>query len=125
MSYKGGFNEKYPSEIFHSFQFFKYHSFYGYTTVNYPFLFFGQKKENKNKVIRTKYLKEKGFITSNAHDYCKLDGTNNYHNYTIDEAYDHQFLICDHNNEHYNLNAIRCLYDKQNDEHLYDYTEQF
>ena len=125
MSYKGGFNEKYPSEIFHSFQFFKYHSFYGYTTVNYPFLFFGQKKENKNKVIRTKYLKEKGFITSNAHDYCKLDGTNNYHNYTIDEAYDHQFLICDHNNEHYNLNAIRCLYGKQNDEHLYDYTEQF
>ena len=125
MSYKGAFNEKYPSENFHSFQFFKYQSFYGYTSINYPFLFFGQKKENKNKILRTKYLKEKGYITSNTNDYCNIDSTRTYHNYSINEMYDHQFLICDPNNEHQNLNTIRCLYDKQNIEHLYDYTEQF
>ena len=125
MSYKGAFNEKYPSENFHSFQFFKYQSFIGHTTINYPFLFFGQKKENKNKIIRTKYLKEKGYITSNTHDNCQIDGTKNYHNYSIDEMYDHQFLICDYNNGDVSSNTIRCLYDKQNIEHLYDYTEQF
>ena len=125
MSYKGAFNEKYPSEIFHSFQFFKYHAFYGYTTVNYPFLFFGEKKENKNKIMLTKYLKERGFITSNGHDYCEIDNTRNYHNYSFDEIFDHQYLICDHNNEDISINTIRCLYNKQNIEHLYDYTEQF
>ena len=34
ISYKGGFNEKFHSEIFHSFQFFKYHSFIYYTEGN-------------------------------------------------------------------------------------------
>ena len=29
ISFQGGFNEKYPEEKFHSFQFFKYHSFQG------------------------------------------------------------------------------------------------
>ena len=125
MSYKGAFNENYPTENFHSFQFFKYHSFYGHTTVNYPFLFFGEKKENKNKIMLTKYLKDRGFITSNAHDYCLLDNTRNYHNYTFDEIYDHQYIICDHNNEDVSISTIRCLYDKQNIEHLFDYTEQF
>lgn len=125
MSYKGAYNNKYPSENFHSFQFFKYHSFYGYTTINYPILFFGEKKENKNKIILTKYLKERGFITSNAHDYCEIDNTRSYHNYSLDEIFDYQYLICDHNNEDISINTIRCLYDKQNIEHLYDYTEQF
>ena len=125
MSYKGAFNKKYSSEIFHSFQFLKYHSFYGYTTTNYPFLFFGEKKENKNKIMITKYLKERGFITSNTHDYCEIDNIRNYHNYSVDEIYDHQYVICDHNNQDISLNTIRCLYGKQNIEHLYDYTEQF
>ena len=39
MDYKGNFNEKYPEENYHSFEFFKYHAFKGYTTVNYPLLF--------------------------------------------------------------------------------------
>ena len=35
ISYKGDFNKKFPSENFHSFQFFKYHSFNYYTQGNY------------------------------------------------------------------------------------------
>ena len=125
MSYKGGFNEKYPSEIYHSFQFFKYQSFVGHTSTNYPFLFMGQKKNNKNKIYRTKNLKKKGYITSNAHDYCDIENTNLKHTFTMEELYDHQFIICDKSNESINLNTIRCFYDKQNIEQLYDYTEQF
>jgi hypothetical protein len=48
ISYEGGFNEKYPEEKFHSFQFFKYHSFEGRTAGNYPRLFYGNKREAKN-----------------------------------------------------------------------------
>ena len=36
ISYKGGFHERYPTENFHTFQFFKYHSFKEHTRGNYP-----------------------------------------------------------------------------------------
>ena len=49
ISFEGGFNKKYPDEIFHSFQFFKYHSFEGRTAGNYPRLFYGNKRDAKNK----------------------------------------------------------------------------
>ena len=125
MSYKGGFHEHYPKEIYHSFQFFKFFAFYGYTSVNYPLFFYGQKAENRNKTLITKYLKENGYITSNAHDHCSIDNIRCSHNFTIDEVYDHQFIMCDPNNEFISINTIRCLYGKQNIEYLYDYTEQF
>ena len=125
ISYKGGFNEKYPSEIFHSFQFFKYYSFIGYTVRNYPYIFYGQNREDENITLITKHLKNIGYITSNAHDYCDKDNTRTLHNITKEEMYDHQFIICDPNNDHINLNTIRCLYGKQSTEHLYEYTSKF
>ena len=125
MPYKGLSNEKYPSENYHSFQFFKYHSFKGNTYSNYPRLFFGARAGKDNITLITKHLKENGYITSYVHDYCDKDNTRLHHNYTIDEIYDHQFLLCDPNNEFVNLNEIRCLYGKQNFEHLYEYTNQF
>ena len=48
ISYEGGFNEKYPNEKFHSFQYFKYHSFEGRTAGNYPPLYYGNKREAQN-----------------------------------------------------------------------------
>ena len=125
MSYKGKSHEKYPEENYHSFQFFKYHSFKGNTHSNYPKLFFGESAGKGNITLITKHLKENGYITSYVHDYCDKDNTRLHHNYTIDEMYDHQFLLCDPNNEFVNLNEIRCLYGKQNFEHLYEYTNQF
>ena len=125
ISYKGGKNENYPSENFHSFQFFKYISFKGYTTVNYPLLFYGQKKDNKNKALITKFFKENGYITSLVHDTCSRDNTRSYHNFTLEEIYDHEFLICDPNNDNFSLYSKRCLYGKQNIEYLLEYTEQF
>ena len=126
MSYKGGFNEKYPSEIFHSFQFFKYHAFGGFTFFNYPILFYGQKRqENNTKYPLYKYFKENGFITCNVHDYCAIENTDTYHDFTFDDIFDHQFLPCDPNNNDFNINIIRCLYDKQNMEYFLEYIEQF
>ena len=125
MPYKGGYNKKYPSEKFHSFQFFKYHSFKGYTTVNYPFLFYGQKKENIQKNLITKYLKHNGYVTCNVHDYCEVENTRTFHNLSLEEVYDHQYLSCDPNDYDISVNKIRCLYGKQNIEYFLNYTEQF
>ena len=125
MSYKGGYNKKYPSEIFHSFQFFKYHSFQGYTSNNYPLIFYGQKKNSKRKNLITKFLKKNGYVTCNVHDYCHVENSRSYHNYSTEEVFDHQYISCDPNENNINLNIIRCLYDKQNIEHFLNYIEQF
>ena len=125
ISYKGGFHERYPTETFHSFQFFKYHSFKDYTRDNYPRLFYGNDR-NKTKFVRiTKYLKENGFITSYSSDVCERDNIRTLHNLTIDEIDDHQMLLCDPNTEMYTKNTIKCLYGKINIEHLLEYTNQF
>ena len=53
-SFEGGFNENYPEEKFHSFQFFKYQSFIGRTAANFPRLFYGNRREAKNIIRLTK-----------------------------------------------------------------------
>jgi len=125
MQYKGNFHNKYPTESFHSFQFFKYHSFLGFTGGNYPFLFYGQNQTDLNKSLITKYFKENGFITSAANDQCYIDNIRTFHNFTTEEMYDHIFALCDPNNSHININTIRCLYGKHNIEYLIEYTKQF
>ena len=125
MQYKGLFNDKYPSENYHSFQFFKYHSFNGHTSINYPFLFYGQNRTDKNKSLITRYLKKNGFVTSASNDWCVKDNARTYYNYTQEDMYDHLFPLCDPNNDHFNANTMRCLYGKHNIEYLLEYTNQF
>ena len=125
ISYEGGYNKKYPNENFHSFQFFKYYAFDYYTTVNWPFLFYGQKRQNTNKTFYTKYFKENGFITGNANDFCDKENTRTYHNLTTEEIYDHQFMLCDPNNDGISTLTMRCLYGTLNIDHLLSYSEQF
>ena len=124
MSFKGNANNKYPSENFHSFQFFKYHSFKYHTRANYPILYYGNKR-NKNITLITKYLKENGFITCYCNDYCMKDNVKTFHNLSLSETYDHQFVLCDPNIDHYNKHSIKCLYGKVNGYHLYEYGNQF
>jgi hypothetical protein len=123
MSYKESSLKK-ASEKFHSFQFFKYHSFRYCTPVNFPILFYGRNRK-RNIVLITKYLKENGYITCYSGELCGKDNTRTKHNLTTEEVYDHQFIICDPNRESININTIRCLYGKQNIEHLYEYGNQF
>ena len=124
MNYKGVSKKNNSSEKFHSFQFFKYHSFRYCTTYNFPLLLYGRVR-NRNIVKITKYLKENGYITGYSNDACNKDNTRTLHNLTIEEVYDHQFIICDPNTESINLNSIRCLYGKQTIEHLLEYGNQF
>ena len=124
MKYKGVSKKKKPSDKFHSFQFFKYHTFRFCTSYNFPLLFYGMVR-NRNIVRITKYLKENGYITCYSSDYCDKDNTRTLHNLTNEEIYDHQFIICDPNSEGNNLISIRCLYGKQTIEHLLEYGNQF
>ena len=125
ISFKGGFNEKYPDENFHSFQFFKYHSFYGRTVSNYMKLYFGNNREAKNIVRFNKYFKDNGYITSNVCDVCQKDNTRTLHDTTVSELYDHQLLLCDPNKERYHKPTKKCLYGKNDVSYLFSYSELF
>ena len=125
MSYEGGFNQKFPEENFHSFQFFKYHSFLERTAGNLPPMFYGNRKEAKNIVRINKYFKENGYITSYSCDLCQKDNTRTFHNITSQELYDHQLLLCDPNVVRYHRPVVKCLYGKIDISYLFDYTEQF
>ena len=97
ISFQGGFNEKYPEEKFHSFQFFKYHSFQERTAGNFPRIYYGNRREAKNITRINKYFKENGYITSYCGDLCQKDNARTLHNVTFPELYDHQMLLCDPN----------------------------
>ena len=124
-SYEGGFNEKSPTEVFHTFQFFKYYAFFGQTVGNYPRMFYGQSREVKNKTKITKYFNENGYVTGYANDHCFFDNILTNHDLLEEEAYDHQMTLCDPNLGHYCSMTIRCIYGKGNWEHLYNYGNQF
>ena len=125
ISYKGGFNEKTPTEIFHSFQFFKYYSFDAQTVGNYPRMFYGASGKVINKTRLSKYLNENGYITAYANDHCFFDNIPTNHDLIKEEVYDHQMTLCDPNLGHYCSMTIRCIYGKGNWEHLYNYGNQF
>ena len=124
-SYEGGFNKKYPEEKFHSFQFFKYHSFEGRTSTNFPILYYGNIREANNIVRLTKYFKENGYITNYCSHLCQKDNARTLHNATSFELYDHQILLCDPNAPRYHRPYRKCLYGKDDVAFLFEYSEQF
>ena len=125
ISYKGGYNRKYPNENFHSFQFFKYHSFRGFTWGNIPKLFYGNDENATDFVRISKYLNQNGYVTCYATDYCQKDNTRIISNLTKEELYDHQLLLCDPNEINFNSVRKRCLYGQVNSYHLFEYSNQF
>ena len=125
ISFDGGFNEKYPDEKFHSFQFFKYQSFTGRTAANYPVLYYGNKREAKNIVRISKYFNENGYITNYCCDLCKKDNARTLHDLSMDELFDYQMLLCDPNTERYHKPTKKCLYGKIDASYLFDYSERF
>ena len=125
MSYEGGYNNKYPDEKFHSFQFFKYHSFEGRTAGNYPRLYYGNRREANNILRLTKYFKENGYITNYCSHLCQKDNSKTLHNATSLELYDHQMLLCDPNAPRYSKAIRKCLYGKDDVGFLFDYSDQF
>ena len=123
ISYKGNYQPNFPSENFHSFQFFKYHSHKYYTPGNYPILFFGNHR-NKEKQYITLHLKKNGFVTGFSFDNCAIDAVRTLYNYTTYEIFDHHYPICDPNlmlTKH----ALKCFYGKYFFEYMFEYMDQF
>ena len=119
MNYKGNYNIHYPLEKYHSFQFFKYHAFYGNTYVNYQKLFYW------NKTRITKFLKHNGYITAFSNDICARDSCYIPKDLTKEEICDHELILCDPNMKSINSMFKRCLYDKINADYQYEYGFQF
>ena len=124
MNYKGKFHPKYPNETYHSFQFFKYHSFNGYTTGNYIKIFYGNDRGKHIKRI-TKYFKENGYITGLTIDSCQRDLIRTNHRMKLEEVCDHEMIICDPNIMHFSSIKKRCLYDKLSIDYQFEYGKQF
>ena len=124
MKYKGDSNLKFNSDNFHSFQFFKYHSFSGYTPANYPIIFYGEERV-KMKVRFTKYLKENGYMTGYSNDLCYREPAQTGHKMNQSEICDHEFIICDPNIEGQISFTKRCLYNKLAIEQQLEYANQF
>ena len=125
ISYKGGSNQNYQNENFHSFQFFKYHAFNDFTGGNFPQIFYGKGNKSKNMVRITKYLKENGYVTGFAIDFCQKDNTRVCYSLSKEELYDHQFTLCDPNKANLNSLIKRCLYGNLGSYYLYEYINQF
>ena len=123
MSYQGNRNHNFPSQNFHSFQFFKYHSFTSYTPGNYPILFYGNHRNKMNKYI-TLYLKKNGFVTGYSADNCVIDFTRSLHNFDADDIYDHQYVMCDPNYK-IRYSEFKCFYEQYYFEHMLEYMSQF
>ena len=124
MSYKGYSNKLFPKEKYHSFQFFKYHSFLLHTRDNYPKLFYGCSR-GKNMTRITKHLKKNGYVTGFSIDMCDLDSCYLPHDMSEEEISDHEYLICDPNKKGINYMMKRCLYNKINIEYQLEYGNQF
>ena len=124
-------------QIFHGFEFLKYHRFNGATLNNAIPMFDGVYYDPNNIMISIiKDLKKLGYITCNSQDIChkELMGIKRSTNYTYVE-YDHEYASpnCDPNiyNPGFGLfggeNGVlrKCLYGKENIEHTLEYSKQF
>ena len=137
LSFKGFSTENNSNQIYHGFEFLKYHKFRGSTLFNAIPMFTGVYFDKSNKMISiVKDMKKLGYITCNIQDVCQkeLFGIGYINNYSYIE-FDHEYLApsCDPNiyKIGYGLfsgeNGIlrKCLYGKESIEHSFDYGKQF
>lgn len=123
ISYKGNSNTAFPTENFHSFQFFKYYSHKYFTTGNYPILFYGNHRNKNNKYI-TLYLKKNGYVTSYTSDFCYIDFIRTFHDFSFEDVHDHHFTFCDPS--YWGpIPKVQCFYGKSHIEYMLEYTKQF
>jgi hypothetical protein len=94
---------KYESQDFKGYQFLKFHSLGVHTHLNFKPIIYGESVLSANGINILHYLKEKGFITAQADNYCspepyQLHPTFDHSNVTY-EYFDHELisLFCDPN----------------------------
>ena len=133
---------KYDSKDNINYQFLKYHSLGVHTLLNLKPFIFGDSVLSSNGVNILKYMKEKGYITAQADNYC---GTKPYqlrsnsfdHSNVTFEYFDHELisLFCDPNYYIYKnpfpINKgpgsflRRCLYGYDTFHYVFEYSKLF
>jgi hypothetical protein len=132
---------KYDSEDFINYQFIKFHSLGVHTLLNLKPLTFGESVLSPNGVNILNYLKEKGYITAQANNYCSPQPYQvrpSFDNSNVTNGYfDHELisLFCEPNyfrpENPFPFNrgncAIfrRCLYGYDTFDHLFNYSKLF
>ena len=137
LSYNGHSTKNNPKQIYHGFEFIKFHKFYGTTLTNVIPMFSGVYFEPNNTMVSiVKEMKEAGYITANIQDIChkELMAIENCNKYSYIE-FDHEYASpsCDPNVFKIGFgffsgeNGIKrkCLYGKENFEHALEYGLQF
>ena len=135
LSFKGYSSNN--NQIYHGFEFFKYHKFFASTAYNVIPMFSGVYFYGKNRMISlVKEMKKEGYVTCNVQDVCHkgLMMVENVENFTYIE-FDHEYAApnCDPNvyNFGYGIfsgeNGIlrKCLYGKESIEHAFEYGKNF
>ena len=142
MKYEGYNNEKDINQKYHGFQFFKQHSFKEFTLGNNIPMFYGKPYYSQKIESITGELMNNGFITCNLNGICNKEAF--YYDWQLKKGMERNFIEFDH--EMFALNCDpnyfdvenphsissgessvfrRCLYGKENIEHLFNYGIQF
>ena len=137
LSFQGFSTKDNPQQIYHGFEFLKYHNFKRATLHNAIPMFSGVYYKRKNKMISiVKKMKEVGYITGSVQDIChkELMAIGKFKKYSFIE-FDHEYAApnCDPNVYHYGFglfggeNGIlrKCLYGKESFEHSLEYGKKF
>ena len=132
-----GYSSQNTNQIYHGFEFMKYHKFQGATIYNAIPMFSGVDFSFSSRMVSiVKDLKHLGYITCNVQDIChkELMSINGAPNYTYIE-FDHEYAAtnCDPNVYKYGFGLFdgensmlrKCLYGKESFEYSLEYGRKF
>ena len=137
LSFKGFSSRDNTEQIYHGFEFMKYHNFKRATLHNAIPMFSGVYYKRKNEMISiVKKMKKEGYITANVQDIChkELMSIGKFKKYSFIE-FDHEYSApnCDPNVYKYGFGFFsgengmlrKCLYGKDSIEYAFEYGKKF
>ena len=137
LSFKGFSSKDESEQIYHGFEFLKYHNFNRATLHNAIPMFSGVYYKRNNKMVSiVKKMKELGYITGSVQDIChkELMSIGKFKKYSFIE-FDHEYAApnCDPNVYKYGFGLFsgengmlrKCLYGKDSIEHAFEYGKKF
>ena len=137
LSFKGFSSRDESEQIYHGFEFLKYHNFNRATLHNAIPMFSGVYYKRNNKMVSiVKKMKELGYITGSVQDIChkELMSIGKFKKYSFIE-FDHEYAApnCDPNVYKYGFGLFsgengmlrKCLYGKDSIEHAFEYGKKF
>ena len=137
LSFKGFSTNDNPKQVYHGFEFMKYHNFKRATLHNAIPMFSGVYYKKYNRMVSiVKQMKEVGYVTGSVQDIChkELMSIGKFKKYSFIE-FDHEYAApnCDPNIYKYGFgffsgeNGIlrKCLYGRDSIEYAFEYGKQF